>query len=92
MGASGGSGSGGGLVMAEDVVLPPQADSWMRAAVQQELMREQLQNEQAVVQQQHQYQQQIQHEQLYGSSVDPSQQPLLNAQVIYWGQHWYIPR
>lgn len=79
----GAAGAGGaGAVLADDVVLPPQADSWMRAAVQQELLREQLQ-EQAVAQQFHQQQQ-------YAAAgvgmpppagVDMSQQPLLNAQV-----------
>lgn len=81
---AGAAGAGGtGAVLAEDVVLPPQADSWMRAAVQQELLREQLQ-EQAVAQQFH-------HHQQYAAAgvgmppVDMSQQPLLNAQVCVKG-------
>lgn len=70
---------------AEDVVLPPQADSWMRAAVQQELMREQMQ-EQAAAQQYHQQQ----YAAAGGAGMPPqgmdmSQQPLLNAQVCAWG-------
>ena len=83
---AGPTGAGGpGALLAEDVVLPPQADSWMRAAVQQELLREQLQ-EQAVAQQFHQQQ--------YAAAgvgmpppagVDMSQQPLLNAQVCRCG-------
>lgn len=84
-------GGGGGLVTAEDVVLPPQSDSWMKAAVQQELMREQMQHEQPqhFQQQQQQPQQQQPYQQQSDGGVgggdagvvDPSQQPLLNAQV-----------
>lgn len=81
---AGAAGAGGtGAVLAEDVVLPPQADSWMRAAVQQELLREQLQ-EQA----QHFHR----HQQFAAAGVgmppppgvDMSQQPLLNAQVCVY--------
>ena len=60
------AGHGSGAVLSEDVVLPPQSDSWMRAAVQQELLREQQQqqlHDQAVV---HQYQQQ---QQQYAAAV-----------------------
>lgn len=76
-GAVGGPGPGtGGGVSAEDVVLPPQADSWMRTAVQQELMREQI-YDQAVAQQYHnhhqqhhqQQQMQQQQQQLYAAAA-----------------------
>ena len=72
-----GQGPGGAGVSAEDVVLPPQAESWMRTAVQQELLREQI-YDQAIAQQYHnqhhqqhqmQQQQQQQQQQLYAAAV-----------------------
>lgn len=90
-GAVGGPGPGG--VLNEDVVLPPQADSWMRAAVQQELMSQQL-HEQANVQQ---YQQQQQQHFVAGAGAGAGgmppqgmvlpQQPILNAQVREHCEH-----
>lgn len=80
--ASGGdarsSGGGtGGLVASEDVVLPTQAESWMRTAVQQELLREQMQEQAAAAVQFQHYASAAG----AGAIVDMSQQPLLNAQV-----------
>lgn len=60
------AGQGTGAVLSDDVVLPSQSDSWMRTAVQQELLREQQQQQQQL--HEHVVAQQFQQQQQYGAA------------------------